>query len=602
MKKYLKILIASILGALLLSACSPSSVNSNLISDNESLIKEITSSYLTEINSGAFAAEMYNSKFTPSLVIKELSFAQPQAQSLMNESMAYMTFEIYGVKQVNSALDDLFDKRAKANCLVEVSVIDIEDSLKKIDNPFLGYADILKLLPLSHNMSIIKKNIVLKLAYNEEHSKWEIIDNHELTQLIIEPFKRLELDNPAGRPDTIISEYIQSLRSMDIDKIIDLEDGSGKDTSNSAFELEMFFDRNKINLEDAKKIFPYVKIEVIPDFSILPDDSMYYSPYSFKVPIRVSFPNIGDSLKNLDHKASIEEIVSLLKKSDNGNMLVFEEQVLELWSETDTKAWRVEGTYDNFKSIVQEVWLSIYSYPYLPDPSETSDQYMNYLVTGELSKINSLSMSTFPSWYMGSEFKLKDSGTYSNSQFVKELLSDCDYKLTSIEKDLEDQQMYVAKYSVSLPDLQLLLKRITADQEALVPMLKPALEKYLADQANSNDQNRFEEKPATLEETNFFHSYIEYVKNLTKNEEIPLKEYQIEISVKPFTDMEKSSWYVYDFSLIEPDAANRFTDFFRGTNFFNITHEAKKQILAEGVYTRAEFASLAVRENWFNLY
>lgn len=373
MKNYFnKVLISCIFCILLLSSCSSSpSVASNLSAENESLIKEITNGYLIEITSGVFASEMYNSKFSPSLVIDELDFNQPQAQALMNENMTHIEFKIYGVNSANETFRDIFDKRIKANCLVEVSVIDIENSLKKLNNPLLGYADLIKLLPSSNRTSIMKKNIAIQLAYNEEGGKWEIIDSSQLMKLIIEPYKKITLPNPTSELYTIINEFIESVRSVDIDKIVDLTDNYNQHILSDNFD-KLFY-KNTLSLEDAKKIFPYIKIEVTSDYNFLPDDANSYGLGAVKIPIRLSFPNIEDSLIKLGHKASLEELVSLLKKCDENNrVILLEDLFLEIEGNPNTQTWYLVD-YGNFKSISMKMYSYICKYTDLSGPPKTTD-------------------------------------------------------------------------------------------------------------------------------------------------------------------------------------------------------------------------------------
>lgn len=366
MNNYFKVLISCIFCTLILSACSNSpSTSSNLSAENESQIKEITQSYLAEINSGIFATKLYRSKFSPNLSIEELTFTQPQAQDLMNANMTHMTFEIYGVKQAAESFDNIFNKNVTANCLVDVSVIDIENSLKKINNPLLGYSDLIKLLPTSDRTSIMKKSIAIQLAYDEKVGKWEIIDNSQLTKLIIDPYKKMTLPNPVGDPDTIIDEFIQSVRSMDMDRIREL---AGVDLVKDEYNIsysELLKGLEGIDLEAMKQILPYTQIEVIPDSDLLPGGEMYYLPGQVKVPLRISFPNIRADLKNLGRQATTEEIVELLEKKQNSKRIVFDEQILHVQYTSDNQFWRIvelsDEKYGVFKFIVRNVHDSIYN-------------------------------------------------------------------------------------------------------------------------------------------------------------------------------------------------------------------------------------------------
>ncbi len=379
MKNYLKVLTACIFCTLLFGACNnASSADSNFIAKNESLIKEVVDSYLTEINSGAFAAQLYNSKLSPDLAIKGISFAQPQAQTLMNESMAHMTFKIYGVKSATKSFGDLFDKRIKANCLVEVSVVDIENSLKKINSPFIGYPDIIKWLPQSDKTSITKKNILLTLAYSDENMQWEITNNSQLMNLIMDPYKNMTLENPAGRPDTVVDEFIQSVLIMDTEKILELS-GANLEENDLARGL------GEIDLEEMKRVLPYAQIEVITDSNLLPENAIYYWPDIATIPLRVSFPDIRGALRDLGHIASTDEIVELLEKNQDSKRIFFDEQNLHLQMNSQENIWHTIDEFDStskdygipnvvFKFIVKNVHAAVYNYPYLPDPLKTADQ------------------------------------------------------------------------------------------------------------------------------------------------------------------------------------------------------------------------------------
>ncbi len=633
MKNYFKILIICILGTLLLSSCNnSSSAESSFIAQNESLIKEITSSYLTEINSGAFATQLYNSKLSPELVIKGLSFAQPQAQALMNESMAYMTFKIYGVKPVEESFGDIFDKRIKANCLVEVSVVDIENSFKKINSPFLGYSDLIKRLPQSDKTSITKKNIILKLAYSEEKGKWEIIDNSELIKLVIDPYTRMTLENPAGSPDATVDEFIRSVRSLDTKKLIELS-GVNPEEDPFNYGYHNLVDGLGINLDEMKRILPYVQIEVIPDFDLLPKDEIYYWTNLAKIPLTISFPDIRAALGALNHQASIDEIVDLLEKNQHGQRIIFDEKILSLSFDSSNQVWHTTDEHNSadedygipnviFKYIVKNVKASIYSHPNLLSPVETADQYMKYLSSGDIEKATSLSQSSAPAWYTGKEFVLNRSSSYTNDQIMKELIEGYNYTFLSIDKtepdinavltvkpddyfrpidkEKPDMPTYIAKYSISLPDLSALQSQIYADHETLAPMLKPLLEKYLSSQLPLYPQTT---APPTEEDERFFYrSYVDYIKSAMKNSNLPVREYEINIILKPAINSPDTNWYIYDFLVLESNSLYSFVNFTDSKSFYNVMQAAINLVVFEGVFTREDFADLDPNKECNNLY
>ncbi len=580
MKKYLKAIIACVFCTLVLSSCNASSPsNSNIVTESESLIKEITSSYLTEISTGTFATEIYKSNFTPNISFKDISFKQPQAQDLMNESMTRMTFKIQSVEKAENFFSDLFDKRIKANCFVEISAIDIEGMRAKINDPSLGYLELINLTKANDESLFIKKTIAIKLAYDDTLMKWEIMDNSQLMGLIMDPYRKMSLENPAGKPDTFAAEYIQNLLALDTQKLFDMSIPSNNINSQIMGNIidARFFKDNNIDLEIAKIIFQYVEIEAQPSYKLEP--GLGTPPYDCleesAVPLLISFPDITDGLRSLGHPASQEEIFELLEKNQALGKLTITRESLYLALETNTHIWRTTDN-DLFCSVVKKLWNSIYVYPQMPGPEEIADTAMKELTLGRIDSVFEFREDD-PNIIEALKYtRISFSDAKKNNIFIQTLLEGYDYKVVSVVKSQDQPHMYLATYSVALPDLNLLQKQIKADKETLVPLLKSGVEIRL-----SND-NAIRNQPALFD---LYLSYVEYVRDTMASSTLPVQEYQFEMQFHQDFDSRGENWFIDDFYITKPSLEGSFLDYSNS----DIADAVVKSILADGIYGKEDF-------------
>ncbi len=579
MKKYLKAIIACVFCTLVLSSCNASSPsNSNIVTESESLIKEITSSYLTEISTGTFATEIYKSNFTPNISFKDISFKQPQAQDLMNESMTRMTFKIQSVEKAENFFSDLFDKRIKANCFVEISAIDIEGMRAKINDPSLGYLELINLTKANDESLFIKKTIAIKLAYDDTLMKWEIMDNSQLMGLIMDPYRKMSLENPAGKPDTFATEYIQNFLVLDTKEIFAMAIPSTMENweIENNMERARFFKDNNINMDIAKKLFQYIEIQAEPSqelTAVNPPDNYLEQAI---VPVKISFPDITDDLRSLGHQANIDEIVRLLKKNEASNNLFTLEENLYLAVEKDTLTWHIDGDRF-FYTIIQSIWNSIYVYPTMdqPDmlqPEEITNSCMNQLTAGLIDNVLLFQTDDSLSSLTKSSIFILDSQT-RNRLFIQELLEGYNYTFISIEESKAAPNNYHARYSVSLPDLALLREKILADKETFLPLVKSLIEYKLIRQSDMGNQQEL------------YNTYMDQVKKLMTASNLPLKEYKFELGLYKSNNNSEVHWVALDMSIVEPDQDISLIEFFGS----DIANAAVESIIAEGTYSKEDF-------------
>lgn len=299
-------------------------------------IKSTVNSYLSDIQSGVFLFDKYQSKYASDQPFSKLKYFEEDAELIMKSGMHKITFEIGDISS---------DKGNKSGtCSVTLSAIDVQKLLEGFGEVTPECDDLIKAVE-TQDVEMSEHTISLSVVYDSEDKMWKVKDSSPLVEIIAKPYTELTF---YPDPTETVNLLIAAVKVTDYAELEKNSENVTWSLAESEVEKKMEKAANGMAvfeivadpvITDNKAI---VKIKITsPDFQIIVDEFMvdvefwaiYLKPALLDAINGVEDPNTSDELD----KTLANEFIKRIEDPNAGTIST--ETTMELNFDEEIKSW-----------------------------------------------------------------------------------------------------------------------------------------------------------------------------------------------------------------------------------------------------------------------